>query len=96
MRTINFGKEKKSKAWYMEKNLINSKKDYKKLLPADEFKKCEATVKKYPESIYGPEDNQALQDTLDEIYGDTISFVGRKLIDLGFDVKNDFESYLGE
>ena len=58
--------------------------------------KVKATVKKYPESIYGPEDNQALQDTLDEIYGETISLVGRKLIDLGFDVRSDFESYIGE
>ena len=56
----------------------------------------QGVVENSPESIYGPEDNQALQDTLDEIYGETISLVGRKLIDLGFDVRSDFECYIGE
>ena len=72
------------------------KKLYHLFLDEKDLEICQGVVENSPESIYGPEDNQALQDTLDEIYGDTISFVGRKLIDLGFDVRSDFESYLGE
>ena len=72
-----------------EKNL------YHLFLNKKDLKICQNVVENSPESIYGPEDDEPLQNTLDEIYADTISFVGKKLIDLGFDVSSDFESYLG-
>jgi len=72
------------------------KKLYHLFLDEKDLEICQGVVENSPESIYGPEDDESLQSTLDEIYADAICFVGRKLIDLGFDVKNDFESYLGE
>ena len=72
------------------------KKLYHLFLDEKDLEICQGVVENSPEYIYGPEDDEGLQSTLDEIYADAICFVGRKLIDLGFDVKNDFESYLGE
>ena len=72
------------------------KKLYHLFLDEKDLEICQGVVENSPEYIYGPEDDEDLQSTLDEIYSDAICFVGRKLIDLGFDVKNDFESYLGE
>ena len=69
---------------------------YKKLLPADEFKKCEATVKKHPESIYGPEDNQDVQDTLDEIHNAALMAVGRKLKSLKFEIPDEFKDVMDQ
>ena len=78
---------------------------YKKILPDDEFKKCEATVKKFPESIYGLETdeelgrstiirNERLQDTLDEIYSAALTAVGQKLISLKFEIPDEFTDIL--
>ena len=45
-------------------HFLYEKGHYKKLLPADEFKKCEATVKKHPENIYGPETDEGSQSKM--------------------------------
>ena len=76
--------------------LIKEEGHYKKLLPADEFKKCEATVKKHPESIYGPEDNQDVQDTLDEIHNAALMAVGRKLKSLKFEIPDEFKDVMDQ
>ena len=75
-------------------HFLYAKGHYKKLLPADEFKKCEATVKKHPESIYGPEDNQDVQDTLDEIHNAALMAVGRKLKSLKFEIPDEFQEIM--
>ena len=77
-------------------HFLYEKGHYKKLLPADEFKKCEATVKKYPESIYGPEDNQDVQDTLDEIHNAALMAVGRKLKSLKFEIPDEFKDVMDQ
>ena len=66
---------------------------YHLILNEDEIKTCEAVVENSPESIYGAED-EGTQTMLDEIQSDTIKFVGKKLIDLGFDLKKTFKEYL--
>ena len=77
-------------------HFLYEKGHYKKLLPADEFKKCEATVKKHPESIYGPEDNQDVQDTLDEIHNAALMAVGRKLKSLKFEIPDEFKDVMDQ
>ena len=77
-------------------HFLYEKGHYKKLLPADEFKKCEATVKKHPESIYGPEDNQNVQDTLDEIHNAALMAVGRKLKSLKFEIPDEFKDVMDQ
>ena len=67
---------------------------YKELLSADEFKKCEANVKKLPETIYSPEDNQDVQDTLDEIHNAAVMAVGRKLKSLKFEIPDEFKEIM--
>jgi len=68
---------------------------YHSILNEDEIKDCEAVVENSPEYIYGPED-EGKQTMLDEIQFDMIRFVGKKLIDLGFDVEETFKEYLDE
>ena len=86
-------------------HFLYEKGHYKKLLPADEFKKCEATVKNHPESIYGPETdegfsqskilrNEGLQDTLDEIHNAALMAVGRKLKSLKFEIPDEFKEIM--
>ena len=86
-------------------HFLYEKGHYKKLLPADEFKKCEATVKKFPENIYGPETNEGfsqsmilrnegLQDTLDEIHNAALMAVGRKLKSLKFEIPDEFKEIM--
>ena len=88
-------------------HFLYEKGHYKKLLPADEFKKCEATVKKHPESIYGPETdegfsrskilrNEGLQDTLDEIHNAALMAVGRKLKSLKFEIPDEFKEVMDQ
>ena len=77
-------------------HFLYEKGHYKKLLPADEFKKCEATVKKHPESIYGPEDNQDVQDTLDEIHNAALMAVGRQLKSLKFEIPDEFKDVMDQ
>ncbi len=69
------------------------KKLYHLFLNEDEIKTCAGVIEATPEYIYGPE-NEGTQNMLDEIQFQTIVFVGKKLIDLGFDVKNTFKEYL--
>ena len=88
-------------------HFLYEKGHYKKLLPADEFKKCEATVKNNPESIYGPETdegfsqskilrNEGLQDTLDEIHNAALMAVGRKLKSLKFEIPDEFKEIMDQ
>ena len=64
-----------------------------RFLNEDEIKTCAEIIKNNPEYIYGPKDEPS-QTMLDEIQAQTIIFVGKKLIDLGFDVKNTFKEYI--
>ena len=73
---------------------LYEKGHYKKLLPGDEFKKCEDVAINDPESIYGPEDNESVQDTLDEIYNAALTAVGQKLISLKFEIPDEFTDIL--
>jgi len=66
---------------------------YKEILTDEEFKKCEDVVKNYPENIYGPEDNESIQDMLDEIHGSAIGIVKEKLQSLGFELPDVFDEY---
>jgi hypothetical protein len=56
---------------------------------------CETVISDDPDSIYGSDDED-IQEKLDNIYGDSIGFVGKKLLSLGFDVGDDFEEYLSD
>ena len=69
------------------------KKLYHLFLNEDEIKNCARVIENNPEYIYGPDDDPS-QTMLDEIQFQTIVFVGKKLIDLGFDVKETFKEYL--
>ena len=86
-------------------HFLYAKGHYKKLLPADEFKKCEAIVKKDPENIYRPETdeefsqskisrNEGLNDTLDEIHNAALMAVGRKLKSLKFEIPDEFQEIM--
>ena len=66
---------------------------YHLILNEDEIKTCEAVVENSPEFIYASED-EGTQTMLDEIQFNIIQFVGKKLIDLGFDVKETLKEYL--
>ena len=50
-------------------------------------------VEEQLEYIFGYDDSKT-QEIIDEIQYKAISFVGKKLIELGFDVEQDFESSL--
>ena len=69
------------------------KKLYHSFLNEDEIKNCAIVIENNPEYIYGPDDDPS-QTMLDEIQFQTIVFVGKKLIDLGFDVKDTFKEYI--
>ena len=69
------------------------KKLYHLFLNEDEIKNCAIVIENNPEYIYGPDDDPS-QTMLDEIQFQTIVFVGKKLIDLGFDVKDTFKEYI--
>lgn len=66
---------------------------YKNILPDEEFQKCENVVKNYPGSIYGPEDNESIQDMLDDIHGSAVFTVKEKLLSLGFELPDVFDEY---
>ena len=61
-----------------------------------EFKECENVVKNYPEMIYGPENNEDVQSTLDELHYVAIETVGKKLKSLKFEIPNEFKELLDE
>lgn len=69
---------------------------YEKLLPDKEFEECENVVKNYPEMIYGPENNEDVQSTLDELHYIAIETVGEKLKSLKFEIPNEFKELLDE
>ena len=66
---------------------------YHLFLSDEELETCEQVVNEQPEYIFGP-DSSETQEIIDEIQAKAIVFVGKKLIKLGFDVEQDFESYL--
>jgi hypothetical protein len=66
---------------------------YKKFLTKKQLASCEEVINEYPESIYGSDDD-SLQQLLDEIYSDSIRFVGNKLLSLGFGVEDEFKDYI--
>jgi hypothetical protein len=68
---------------------------YKKFLTKNQMADCETVISDDPDSIYGSDDED-IQEKLDNIYGDSIGFVGKKLLSLGFDVGDDFEEYLSD
>jgi hypothetical protein len=71
---------------------------YKKILNKIQYEQLEKIIKKNPSSIYSPDfedsDYGEIQNTLDTIYSRSIQFVGRRLLELGFDVKRSFADYL--
>ena len=69
------------------------KKLYHLFLNEDEIKNCAIVIENNPEYIYAPDDDPS-QTMLDEIQFQTIVFVGKKLIDLGVDVKDTFKEYI--
>ena len=66
---------------------------YHLFLSDEELETCEQVVNEQPEYIFGPDSGET-QEIIDEIQAKAIKFVGKKLIKLGFDVEQDFESYL--
>ena len=66
---------------------------YHLFLSDEELETCEQVVNEQPEYIFGPDSGET-QEIIDEIQAKAIVFVGKKLIKLGFDVEQDFESYL--
>ena len=69
------------------------KKIYHKFLNEDELKNVTQIVKENPEYIYQP-DGSENSDLIDDIYWECISFVGKKLSGMGFEVDNAFDEYL--
>jgi hypothetical protein len=72
---------------------------YKKFLNEKQFKEVKKVIKDYPDSIYGPsdedEDYEKIQyDYLDVIYSQCIKFVAYRLIENGFNVKSIYYEYL--
>ncbi len=67
---------------------------YEKILPKNEFEECENVVKNYPESIYGPEDDEDIQLTIDELHHVARQTVGNKLKNLKFKISDEFEELL--
>ena len=75
-------------------HFLYEKGHYKKLLPPEEFKKCERIVKNEPEGIYGPDDNESVQSNLDELHGMAIDIVGSKLLALKIEIPQEFRADL--
>ena len=69
------------------------KKIYHKILDKNKLDNVSEIVKDNPEYIYHP-GGEDQSDLLDEIYWQSIAFVGKKLVSLGFDLHDEFEEYL--
>ena len=72
---------------------------YKSILNEKQFKDLEEIIKCSPEGIYSPhdedEDYERIQyEILDTVYFESVKYVGSKLIENGFDVKDTFSEYL--
>lgn len=70
---------------------------YKNILSKDQFAECKSVVESEPENIYSPSGNnkedEQIQEILDDIYWDSISYVARKFDELG--INNEaFVDYL--
>jgi hypothetical protein len=79
-------------------HIMYSESIYKDMLNKDQYTDLIEIVNNNPEAIYSPNfgDNEyeAIQDTLDSIYWDSITFVAKKLIKLNFNVAKSFSEYL--
>ena len=73
---------------------------YKKILTKKQFAAAKRVVEEQPECIYGAQNeetgdfDQIQYDVLDPVFWDTVKHVGKRLIELGFDVKETFADYL--
>ena len=72
---------------------------YEKFLSEKQLEDEVATTKEFPESIYGPNDDdenyaKVQYEYLDVIYGSSIQFVAKRLMQEGFDVEETFLDYL--
>ncbi len=71
---------------------------YKKILNKSQYADLVEVVNKSPESIYGPdyddEDYEDIEEILNSVYWESITFVEKKLTELGFNVKESFSEYL--
>jgi|TARA_B100000768_G_C11187196_1_gene335622 hypothetical protein len=72
---------------------------YEKFLSEKQLQDLAATISKFPESIYSPNDDddnyeKVQYEYLDVIYWSSIQFVGNKLMEKGFDVQETFIDYL--
>ena len=70
---------------------------YKKILSKAQLEECQSVVQNEPENIYSPsgdnKDDEEIQEILDDIYWDSISFVANKFEELGID-NSAFTDYL--
>ena len=70
---------------------------YKRILSKAQLNECALVVKNTPEYIYSPsgdnKDDDSIQQTLDDIYWDALSFVANKFDELGID-NSAFADYL--
>jgi len=70
---------------------------YKKILSKAQFSECASVAENTPEYIYSPsgdnKNDDSVQQTLDDIYWDSLSFVANKFDELGID-NSAFADYL--
>ena len=72
---------------------------YAEILNEAQYKELESVIKEYPDAIYvldeESENYENIQyNIIQPVYKESIMFVGNKLIELGFDVKEIFSGYL--
>ena len=72
---------------------------YAEILNEAQYKELESVIKEYPDAIYvldeESENYENIQyNIIQPVYTESIMFVGNKLIELGFDVKEIFSGYL--
>ena len=74
------------------------KADREVVLEESQYADLVEVVNKSPESIYGPdyddEDYEDIEEILNSVYWESITFVEKKLTELGFNVKESFSEYL--
>jgi hypothetical protein len=73
---------------------------YKQILNKDQLAKCTRVIKDEPEAIYYPKGDSVedieTRHLLDAIYYKSISYTGKKLIEMGLNVFHDFKDYLND
>ena len=83
-------------------HILYEEKIYKELLNTSQYHDVIELVKRSPDSIYYPEDDdeeyEGIQSMLDEIYGECISFVAHTLKSRGFkkNLLMNFKTYMEE